>query len=219
VRVSGHKVQRAFLSALFEGDGWIDTSSTIGLGTASEELARQVQLMLYGLGIPATVSSKFNSEYQRDYWSVTVNPAVVGRFLSEVGFRSARRKAQVEKCFKASPRDPQFENIPNLSGLLRDLRDDCGGDRGFDRVAGDIFRKDMSLSCSKQRLAKIVEWCDRQESRFSGGAKTIVEYLRILSSLPYTYEEVVAIEDGGIHHDHRLHLEWNWQAQNGRKAR
>jgi recombination protein RecA len=117
VRVSGHKAQRAFLSALFEGDGWIDPTSTIGLGTASEELARQVQLMLYGLGIPATVSSKYNAKYARDYWSVTVNPAVTGRFLSEVGFRSDRRKAQVEKCFKRSPRDPQFENIPNLSGL------------------------------------------------------------------------------------------------------
>ena len=198
VRVSGHKAQRAFLSALFEGDGWIDPTSTIGLGTASEELARQVQLMLYGLGIPATVSSKYNAKYERDYWSVTVNPAVVGRFLSEVGFRSARRKAQVEKCFKLSPRDPQFENIPNLSGLLRDLRDDCGGDRGFDRAAGDIFRRDMSLSCSRQRLSKIVEWCARQEDRFSAGAKTIVEYLRMLSGLPYTYEEVVAIEDGGL---------------------
>ncbi len=198
VRVAGHKAQRAFLSALFEGDGWIDPTSTIGLGTASEELARQVQLMLYGLGVPATVSSKYNAKYERDYWSVTVNPAVVGRFLSEVGFRSARRKAQVEKCFKLSPRDPQFENIPNLSGLLRDLRDDCGGDRGFDRVAGDIFRRDLSLSCSRQRLTKIVEWCDRQKDRFSAGAKTIVEYLRMLSALPYTYEEVVAIEDGGL---------------------
>ena len=90
-----------------------------------------------------------------------------------------------------SPRDPQFENIPHLSGLLRDLRDDCGGDREFDKAAGDIFRHDMDLSCSRQRLAKIVEWCDRQEDRFSAGAKTIVAYLRTLSKLPYTYEEVV----------------------------
>ena len=35
VRTGGHKMQRAFLSALFEGDGWIDTSSTVGLGSAS----------------------------------------------------------------------------------------------------------------------------------------------------------------------------------------
>jgi protein RecA len=198
VRTAGHKAQRAFLSALFEGDGWIDPSSTIGLGTVSGELARQVQLMLYGLGIPATVSSKYSAKYERDYWSVEVNPAVVGRFLSEVGFRSARRRAQVERCFKASLRDPQFENIPHLSGLLRDLRDDCGGDREFDRVAGDMFRTDLALSCSRRRLAKIVEWCDQQEDRFSAGAKVIVEYLRMLSALPYAYEEVVAVEDAGL---------------------
>ena len=198
VRTAGHKAQRAFLSALFEGDGWIDPSSTIGLGTASEELARQVQLMLYGLGIPATVSSKHNAKYDRDYWTVTINPSVAKRFLAEVGFRSARRRAQVEKCFKISPRDPQFENIPHLAGLLRDLRDDCGGDRSFDRIAGDLFRQDINLACSRQRLAKIVEWCDRRQDRLSAGARTIVQYLRILAKAPYTYEDVVAVEDAGL---------------------
>ena len=198
VRTGGHKAQRAFLSALFEGDGWIDPSSTIGLGTASEELARQVQLMLYGLGIPATVSSKHNAKYDRDYWTVTINPSVAKRFLAEVGFRSARRRAQVEKCFKLSPRDPQFENIPHLAGLLRDLRDDCGGDRSFDRIAGDLFRQDIDLACSRQRLAKIVEWCDRRQDRLSAGARTIVQYLRILAKAPYTYEGVVAVEDAGL---------------------
>src|SRR5260370_22188443 len=198
VRTAGHKVQRAFLSALFEGDGWIDSSSTIGLGTASEELARQVQLMLYGLGIPVTVSSKYNSKYERDYWSVTINPAVAGRFLSEVGFRSSRRRAQVEKCFRLSTLDPQFENIPNLSGLLHDLRDDCGGDREFDRIAGDMFRQEMNLSCSRRRLAKIIEWCEHHMDRLSSGAKTIVHYLQVLAEVPYTYEDVVSVEDVGL---------------------
>jgi recombination protein RecA len=197
VRTAGHKAQRAFLSALFEGDGWIDPTSTIGLGTASEELARQVQLMLYGFGIPATVSSKYNPKYERDYWTVTVNPAVTGRFLKEVGFRSARRAEQVRNCFRESPRDPQFENIPHLSGLLRDLRDSCGGDRELDDIIGDVLRPGMDLACSRQRLAKLAEWCGRNEDRLSPGAKTIVEYLRVLASLPFTYEQVATIEDGG----------------------
>ncbi|MDQ3600166.1 MAG: hypothetical protein M3408_02705, partial [Actinomycetota bacterium] len=134
IRTAGHKAQRAFLSALFEGDGWIDASSTVGLGTASERLAREVQLLLYGLGVPATVSSRHNAEYERDYWSVTINPATAGRFLEEVGFRSARRQAQVAAHFRTSPRDAQLTNIPQLAGLVRDLRDDCGGDREFDHL-------------------------------------------------------------------------------------
>jgi recombination protein RecA len=197
VRTAGHKMQRAFLSALFEGDGWIDPSSTIGLGTASEELARQVQLMLYGFGIPATVSSKYNAKYERDYWSVTINPAVAHRFLAEIGFRSARRRAQVERCFRQSPREPQFENIPHISGLIRSLRDHSGGDREFDRIAGDLFRKDLDLACSRQRLMKIVRWCENR-CRFTAGAGAIVHYLRELANSPYTYEEVVAVEDAGL---------------------
>jgi protein RecA len=198
VRTAGHKVQRAFLSALFEGDGWIDPTSTVGLGTASEELARQVQLMLYGFGIPATVSSKYNAKYERDYWTVTINPSVAHRFIAEIGFRSARRQAQVEKCFRASRIDPQFENIPNLAGLIRDLRDNCGGDREFDRIAGDLFRKDMNLACSRRRLKKIVAWCEEHCGQFGAFVGVLVHYLRELAETPYTYEEVVAVEDAGL---------------------
>jgi protein RecA len=197
VRTAGHKVQSAFLSALFEGDGWID-SSTIGLGTASEELARQVQLMLYGLGVPAAVSSKYDSKHRRDHWSVTINSAVAGRFLSEIGSRSSRRRAQVEKCFRFSTLDPQFEDIPHVSGLLYDLRDDCGGDREFDRIAGDLSRQGTNLSCSRQRLAKIVEWCERRVDPLSAGGQVIVRHLRVLAEMPYTYEDVVSIQDVGL---------------------
>ncbi|MEN3608337.1 recombinase RecA [Plantactinospora sp. ZYX-F-223] len=198
VRTAGHKMQRAFLSALFEGDGWIDKSSTIGLGTASEQLAREVQLMLYGLGIPATVSAKWNTTYERDYWTVTVNPSVAHRFLNEVGFRSARRRAQVEQCFRLSPRDAQFENIPHLRGLIQDLRDDCGGDRDFDRVAGDLFRSDMGLACSRTRLSKIIEWGEQRWDTLSLSGQAIMMHLGRLATTDYTYEEVVAVADGGL---------------------
>jgi protein RecA len=198
IRAAGHKAQRAFLSALFESDGWIDASSTVGLGTASERLAREVQLLLYGLGVPATVASKFDTKYERDYWSVTVNPAMVGTFLDEVGFRSQRRRAQVAAHFGSSPRDAQFTNIPHLAELVRDLRDDCGGDREFDRIAGDLFRADAELSCWRQQLAKLVEWCGRRENRLPPTSTTILRHLRALAEFEYTYEAVVSAEDAGL---------------------
>jgi protein RecA len=197
IRVGGQKAQRAFLSALFEGDGWIDTSSTVGLGTASEELARQVQLLLLGFGVPSSVRATWREDYQRHYWSVTVNPASTGRFLDEIGFRSPRRAAQVAANFSPSLRDPQFENVPHLAGLVRDLRDDIGGDLDFDRIAGDLFRVDMELSCSRQRLERIVAWADLHGASLSASARAIVEHFRALSLSRCTYERVVAIEDGG----------------------
>ncbi|HEX2179803.1 MAG TPA: LAGLIDADG family homing endonuclease [Actinomycetota bacterium] len=196
VRTAGHKVQRAFLSALFEGDGWIDASSTVGLGTASEQLAREVQLLLYGLGIPATVSSKFNQKYERNYWSVTINPSVVHRFLEEIGFRSARRASQVEANFRPSGRDPQFENIPGISKLVTALRNDLGGDRAFDRVAGDLFRYDMKLGCSRSRLDRIVKWAEGRSTTTATGS-AILAYLKSLLKARLTFEPVVAVEDAG----------------------
>ncbi len=56
----------------------------------------------------------------------------------------------------------------------------------------------MNLACSRQRLARIVEWCDRRQDRLSAGAQTIVQYLRVLATAPYTYEDVVAVEDAGL---------------------
>jgi protein RecA len=198
VRTAGVKAQCAFLSALFEGDGWIDPSSTIGLGTASRVLAEQVQLMLYGLGIPSTLQTTFNQVYERDYYSLIINPSVSHRFLEVVGFRSERRGEQVAAHFRQSRREPQFENVPHLRGMVADLRDAVGGDRAFDRIAGDLFRTDMDLSCSRQRLARLVSWADERAAQLSPGARAIVEHLRGLAKAAYTYETVVAVEDGGL---------------------
>ncbi len=198
VRTSGHKAQRAFLSALFEGDGWIDTHSTVGLGTASEVLAEQVQLLLLGLNIPSSVRATWREDYGRNYWTVTINPAHTHRFLAEVGFRSPRRQAQVEAAFRRSPRDPQVENVPHVSGLVGDLRDDVGGDREFDRIAGDLFRDDMKLSCSRGRLQKIVRWAEERASRLSTSGAAILAHLKVLAEARLTFEPVVEVLDGGV---------------------
>ena len=198
VRTGGDKIQRAFLSALYEGDGWIDDSSTIGLATASEGLARDVQLLLYGLGIPASLYSKYNPTYERDYWTVAIDPSVAHRFLDQVGFRSARRAAQIERDFRLSSRSPQFENLPNLAGMIRSLRDSFGGDRDFDRVAGDLFRADSDLTCSRNRLSEIIDWAKSREQAPSASARAILGHLEYLITAPYTFEPITAIEDGGV---------------------
>ncbi len=198
VRTAGTKAQRAFLSALFEGDGWIDPSSTVGLASASEQLAREVQLLLYGFGIPATIAPKHNREYDRDYWTVTVNPSVAHRFVERIGFRSARRQAQVERNFRSSSRDPQFENVPHLADLVRDLRDSVGGDREFDRIAGDLFRGDFDLSASRRRITAIVAWAEQRVQHLSSSGRAILQRLRTLADHRYTFESVVAVEDAGV---------------------
>lgn len=77
VRTAGDKMQRAFLAALYTAAGWTDTSAAVGLRTASAPLAREVQYLLYGLGIPADLDrSHGNGQHP---WAVTISPAEIGR--------------------------------------------------------------------------------------------------------------------------------------------
>ena len=210
IRTAGHKAQRAFLSALFEGDGWIDPTSTIGLGTASEELAREIQLLLYGFGIPATVSSTYNAKYERDYWSVTINPAVAHRFLAEIGFRSARRQGQVDAHFKMSPRDPQFENIPEISYTYEEVVaiEDAGLEPTFDVVmpfthsfiANGVLSHNTSLAlhaiANAQKLGGIAAFIDAEHALDPDYAKKLgVDTDALLVSQPDTGEQALEIAD------------------------
>src|SRR5690606_12978769 len=142
-----------------------------------------------------TLQASFNQTYQRDYYSVIINPSVAHRFMEVIGFRSARRATQVTANFRQSGRDPQFENVPNVSGLVKDLRDAVGGDRAFDRIAGALFRSDLNLACSKDRLAKIVAWATEREAMLPPGAKAILLQLKELAEAQYTYESVVEVAD------------------------
>ena len=111
VRTSGPKVQRAFLSALYEGDGWIERGPEVGLTTASVTLAEQVQLLLYGLGIPASVRTRRHDELDRDYHTVLIGPGGVPRFFEQIGFRSQRRSEQVDTHLAAAPDDVQLHEL------------------------------------------------------------------------------------------------------------
>jgi recombination protein RecA len=111
VRTAGAKIQRAFLSALYEGDGWIENGPEVGYTAASRTLAEQVQHLLFGLGIPCSLRTRHHDELDRDYHTVLVPPGSVARFLEQVGFRSARRAAQVAKHRRDSRPSTQLHEL------------------------------------------------------------------------------------------------------------
>jgi len=197
VRTGGPKVQRAFLSALYEGDGWIEDGPSIGLTSASRTLAEQVQLLLYGLGIPASLRTKHNAKLDRDYYTVLVSPGGVQRFLETVGFRSDRRAAQVERHLRDVKCNTRYEHIPHLADLLIDLRDALGGDRELDRLIHDVTRSDLTgreagnIDCSPRRLGQVLQWVDRKHVPAS--AQPLVAQLHELASRPLTFERITGL--------------------------
>jgi recombination protein RecA len=204
VRTGGPKIQRAFLSALYEGDGWIERGPEVGLTTASETLAEQVQLLLYGLGIPATRYARHHNELDRDYHTVLIGPGGVRRFLEQVGFRSQRRAAQVERHLAAAPGTTpasRHEHLPNVREVLFDLRDALGGDRELDALIGDLRRgnltgrPDGSIDCSPQRLLAVLEWIESKH--LPASARPLVAQLHELAARPLTYERITSVEAVG----------------------
>jgi recombination protein RecA len=204
VRTGGVKIQRAFLSALYEGDGWIEEGPSIGYTSASRMLAEQVQLLLYGMGIPASLSVRHNAELDRDYHTVLISSGGVTRFLEQVGFRSARRAEQVARHVGQRPdTEPstRFEHLPHVVDLLVDLRDAIGGDRELDRLIHDLRRGDLTsradgrIDCSPRRIAGVLSWIE--DRHVPASARSLVAQLHELASRPVTFERVVAVEDAG----------------------
>ena len=195
VRASGAAVQRAFLSALFECDGCVE-DDTVTLTTASRQLAREVQCMLRGLGLVSVRAKSVPSYPDNVYWTVALGNASSARFVDEVGFRSDRRAVQTAGM-RRGVRDAA-RHIPHLRDVARDLRDSVGGDREFDKIAGDLFRDfgpgHDELAATPERIVRLVRWAEER----GVGDHALVTHLRQLAARPSTYERVVAVEAGGV---------------------
>lgn len=90
IRAGTELVVVAFLRALFDGDGYVE-HSRVGLTTASERLARQVQMLLLNLGIVATLHPKTVQE--RIYHVFSVSGPSLRVFVDAVGFGTPAKAA------------------------------------------------------------------------------------------------------------------------------
>jgi hypothetical protein len=92
-------VVRAFLQGLFDGDGCAYHGSVM-LGTTSEQLARDVQILLLNFGVvahlrkrpPAKPTKRAPNGGNYPLWCVTMTGNEVALFASLVGFRLARKQ-------------------------------------------------------------------------------------------------------------------------------
>lgn len=111
VRLGSKKVVTAFLSALFEGDGcvlgqkYLNTSkrinpswcfdSRIQLETASQQLVKQVQLLLLNLGIVSDV--KFVRYKLGNVYRLNISGDGIKKFKNLIGFRSQNKQKKLDK--------------------------------------------------------------------------------------------------------------------------
>jgi ribonucleotide reductase alpha subunit/predicted RNA-binding Zn-ribbon protein involved in translation (DUF1610 family) len=115
---AGRTAVTAFLRGLFEADGSIHRG-TISLSSTSENLVKQVQIALLGLGIVSNIRAL--PEQQNHYGERTVyelrilNRRECQRFVETVGFISQRKRALCEELGTISDRGDSISVEPLLT--------------------------------------------------------------------------------------------------------
>lgn len=119
---STRESNRQFLRGIFEGEGHVANTGGIELSTASEELGRQLQIMLLRFGIVSNRSPKVVKGFEHnDYWRLTIFGDDARIFRDKIGFVSQRKQDTLEDVLDRNS-NSNHDVIPVAKPLVEDLR-------------------------------------------------------------------------------------------------
>ena len=198
---SPKEVVTSFLRGLFDADGGVESGGkVVSFCSASEWLAHQVQILLLNLGVVSRVRAKWNEEYQRDYYVLTVRGLRSRQaFADHVGFTlSHKRGPLLSSLEKASREGGNTESIPHLrpwaSRLLQTVPRKAKGEgwgRSHLRAAlGNTIKPSASDEMTGLRLEKSL-----RVALDLGADPDVVQHLQGILDADYFYDPVVSVEE------------------------
>lgn len=198
---SPRKVVTSFLRGLFDADGGVENSGkVVSFCSASEQLAREVQLLLLNLGVVARVRSRWDAKYQRDYYILTVRGLRSRQvFADQVGFTLTRKMEPLRTSLESASREGgDVESIPHLrpwaSKLLQTVprnKPGQGWGRSYLRaVLGNTVKPSASDEMTGHRLAEAL-----RVAQELGAGTAEVEHLQGILEADYFYDPVVSVEE------------------------
>ncbi|MEO6887645.1 MAG: LAGLIDADG family homing endonuclease [Ktedonobacteraceae bacterium] len=109
-----------FLAGYFAGDGTVNLNGRLSWTTDSEELSRQLQIVLLNLGVVSRrvmqmQRASHDSEY-RNYWTVTASGADADLLASQMRLLPQRKQLTYEKVTLRMERSGRADVIPNTAG-------------------------------------------------------------------------------------------------------
>ncbi|MEN3002681.1 MAG: DNA mismatch repair protein MutS [Armatimonadota bacterium] len=183
----------AFLQGLFDTDGYVSAKyGNVFFNTASEQLAREVHILLLNFGILASLHTK--PIKGTPYYEVAIYGEDAIRFHQMIGFRLPRKQARRENA--SSLRHPNIGEIPYLEPVLRRIHERIVQNQ--DKLVALKRNKSISSifytylhngrNISYRKLAELIAYCKE-----NGIA---CEELEALSRQAYHYDSIVRIEHG-----------------------
>lgn len=197
---------REFLRALFEGEGHV-SKTHIEYSTASEELGRQVQVMLLRFGVVANRSHKKVKGRDHVYWRLTICGNDALKFQAEIGFLSSRKRDALTACLDR-PRNTNHDVVPGIQWVFERVREDLldatsrTGANG-NRVGSGLKQFGTSLV---NTLNNIRNYGRNPSYRFIEKVAALLEErdpeaeslptLKAFLGTGYFYDPIVSLEDG-----------------------
>ena len=119
---SSRETVRQFLKAFIDAEGSVDGGrSWIEFSTASEQLGREVQILLLQFGILCTRSPKKVKGYDHTYWRVTITGEDAKTYWDTIGFISQRKQAALNNM--PDTRNENLDVVPHLAVAVGSLFD------------------------------------------------------------------------------------------------
>jgi intein/homing endonuclease len=211
VRQGSKESVRQFLRGLYDTDGYATTDKTmVGYATASETLAKEVQILLTGFGIISsrklhTLKYVRKSGELSTCWKIEINGADAIKFREVIGFGLERKQAVLDAYVAAPGHGSTVDTIPNLHPMLKDLKSRelyTEASRGSGRAAlwGGIRKqctnqtrrqnKEKAGGITYRLLPQVIDYFDGVAA-----AKPEVSYLRELQEQNLFFDEVVQLWD------------------------
>ncbi|MFA5142715.1 MAG: chromosome segregation protein SMC [Candidatus Omnitrophota bacterium] len=198
----------AFLSSLFEGDGYVsvgrlsDKLPYFEYATASKSLAEGVASLLLRLGVIAVIREKnkcaanTDSKIKRKYYSVYIygqeNVKKLSGLLRFVGKKSGKLEKIKALDYKTNP---NLDLIPEVNRIFRALVKLSGIKvKRFKKISPKLvsYYEDKCMP-SRQGLREALSIV-AEHGQISGLARSIFDYLSTLANSDIYWDEIVSIE-------------------------
>ena len=191
---------RAFVRGLFEGDGSTHPGGYPQLASASKKLVKDVQQLLFGLGMVSNISlgppkSKNRFGKNQMYNLNIIQQSSMDEFIKNVNFISPRKKQALLEKQKEKNIEP-YDIIPHQETLLREL---------YNKSRGVCGKKRAKLGANRKMYRAIQHYLDIRESKRNLSRKKLKELLKEFPELhheqlikllnnKYFYSPIVAID-------------------------
>ncbi len=117
-----------FLTGYFAGDGTVNLGGRLSWTTVSEELARQLQIVLLNLGVVSrrvqTHQRAAKDASYRDYWCVTASGEDADRLAVQMRLLPVRKQFTYEKRRAEQPRTGRADLLPHTQGYWMTISDE-----------------------------------------------------------------------------------------------